>query len=542
MTVNARLLGTALIVAAAAVSACGKRGDPLPPIRPVPGRIADLIARRTDDRVELRFTVPAANVDGTTPSAIDRIEIYRMMTTEDAKSPSTVVLTNRKNVIGQIVVRRPPPPDTSASKDKPAAAAPEKTPAPPKPEPPAGPAPGEPAVFADTTPYDGAPANAVRYYMVIEWAGGQQQRSSPLVVRMVSTAPPRPVENLAGSFDETSIKITWVGPPLLFLPIARPGSPLPSSIMPLPVHPAPNELPIALMPKAPPAPAGGTTKGAATVTSGAAGAPATTGAPATATPPPATPPPPSVVPPIGQPTTSRTTTTAGGAQGTKGTTTTKGTTGATGFPALGQPPVSTTPPLGAAAPGMPAIGPAIAGTGAVGAPSVSVGVSRAYRVTEVDESGRELAAGGPLAPTIAASSLTLPVAFDKTRCFVVRTVDTMQQVVLESTPSAPVCVTPKDTFPPAAPTELRAFSSEAGRVVLTWTGVEAADLAGYVVLRGEGAGDNMQPLNATPMAETTFTDTTAKSGVTYVYAVVSVDSSPQHNPSAQSNKQTIVAR
>jgi hypothetical protein len=182
------------------------------------------------------------------------------------------------------------------------------------------------------------------------------------------------------------------------------------------------------------------------------------------------------------------------------------------------------------------------GVGMGAAPAISLGPVRGYRVTEVDASGHELTPNGPLTPPMSVSVDTLPVVFDKTRCFVVRTVDTMPgSVVAESAASDPVCVTPKDTFPPPAPSELRAFPSETG-VVLTWTGVEAADLAGYVVLRGEGAGDNMTPLNATPMSETTFSDTSVKSGVTYVYAVIAVDSSPQHNPSAQSNKQTIVAR
>ena len=522
MIVPVRLLRAALLVAAVAVSACGKRGDPLPPIRPVPGRIVDLVARRIDDRVELRFTVPATNNDGTTPPLIDRIEIYRTMSTEDATAPSAVVLLNRKNLIGQITVRRPPPPEATSDTAKTPAEKSAKSAKPEKPlaTPPGavpGPAPGELAIYTDSTPTDSMPASAMRHYMLVAWAGTQQQRSTRLEVSMASYVPPRPVEQLAATFDETAIKISWVGPPLLFLPIERLGSPLPIGMLPPPAHVEPGTLPIAQMPKPsvmPATPAIGAAPGTAVPTT--PGQPPAPGV-LTANPPP----PPTTTPGFLPP--SRT-----------------GSTGAL--------PPATTPDQTRGTFGLPGAGAAggVGRTGGLGlgmgtAPAVSIGIVRGYRVTEVDESGHELTPNGPLATPIPASLDTLPVAFDKTRCFVVRTVDTKGSVVVESTASEPVCVTPKDTFPPPAPTELRAFPSETG-VVLTWTGVEAADLAGYVVLRGEGAGDNMTPLNATPMSETTFSDTTVKSGVTYVYAVIAVDSSPQHNPSAQSNRQTIVAR
>ena len=66
-------VGVVLCVAAAA---CGKKGDPLPPLRPVPARITDFEAIRSAGQVELRFTVPSVNLDDTTPVAIDRVDIY----------------------------------------------------------------------------------------------------------------------------------------------------------------------------------------------------------------------------------------------------------------------------------------------------------------------------------------------------------------------------------------------------------------------------------------------------------------------------------
>ena len=46
------------------------------PLRPLPARVADAAARRVGDRVELRFTIPATNVDNSTPPAITRLDIY----------------------------------------------------------------------------------------------------------------------------------------------------------------------------------------------------------------------------------------------------------------------------------------------------------------------------------------------------------------------------------------------------------------------------------------------------------------------------------
>lgn len=65
-----------VLVATVLAGACGKRGAPLPPIRPVPAQVTDLLARRTGDRIEIGFNIPTENTDGTTPPVISRVEIY----------------------------------------------------------------------------------------------------------------------------------------------------------------------------------------------------------------------------------------------------------------------------------------------------------------------------------------------------------------------------------------------------------------------------------------------------------------------------------
>ena len=74
------------------------------------------------------------------------------------------------------------------------------------------------------------------------------------------------------------------------------------------------------------------------------------------------------------------------------------------------------------------------------------------------------------------------------------------------------------------------------------SGVEAADLAGYVVLRGEAAGGELLPLFEAPLRESTYRDTAAKPGVRYAYAVVAVDKATPPNRSSLSNRVEETAR
>jgi hypothetical protein len=127
------------------------------------------------------------------------------------------------------------------------------------------------------------------------------------------------------------------------------------------------------------------------------------------------------------------------------------------------------------------------------------------------------------------------------RCYDVRTVTTQGAVSFESAPSPPACVTPADTFPPPAPTSLAAVAGE-GAISLIWKGVEAPDLAGYVVLRAEAPSGELRPLFEAPIRESTYRDTTAKPGVRYVYTVVAVDRATPPNRSGLSNRVEETAR
>jgi hypothetical protein len=109
--------------------------------------------------------------------------------------------------------------------------------------------------------------------------------------------------------------------------------------------------------------------------------------------------------------------------------------------------------------------------------------------------------------------------------------------LLQSDASAPVRVTFRDLVAPPTPAKITALV-ETNAVRLIWDPVTAPDLAGYRLYRGEAVGfgatlkdlGSYDLLNRT-VTETTFADTTMEHGISYRYAVASVDKNG--NQSAQ---------
>jgi len=149
-------------------------------------------------------------------------------------------------------------------------------------------------------------------------------------------------------------------------------------------------------------------------------------------------------------------------------------------------------------------------------------------VVEATRAGVEEAAPVQATP-LTGGSWSTPYEFGKERCFVARGVVRRGAVSTESATVGPVCVTPVDTFAPAAPTGLVAVSDPDG-VTLLWEPVPAADLAGYLVLRAEGTSETVQELTPKPIASVQFVDNTVRAGVRYVYYVVAVDASGNRSP------------
>ena len=125
------------------------------------------------------------------------------------------------------------------------------------------------------------------------------------------------------------------------------------------------------------------------------------------------------------------------------------------------------------------------------------------------------------------------MAFGVPRCYVVRAVSVFGAQAIESEASRAPCVTPVDSFAPAAPASLTAIGG-AGAISLIWEANREPDLAGYLVLRATLPGGDFVPLTQAPIAQTTFNDTAVAPGTRYAYVVLAVDKAG--NRSARSNR------
>jgi hypothetical protein len=184
-------VAAALVVAA--LAACGKRGAPLPPLRRVPARVADAEARRLADRIELRFTVPATNADGTSPPTIDRVEVYRLTLAAKAPPPTIAQVAASDNLNTTLLVRPPPQPGAAP-------------PAAPDPRPAAG----EATTVVDTITGDavGAADAPVAHYVLVGVAGRRKGPMSPIVSVPLGPLPAAPTD-LKPTHDEKTLTLAW---------------------------------------------------------------------------------------------------------------------------------------------------------------------------------------------------------------------------------------------------------------------------------------------------------------------------------------------
>ena len=186
------------------LAACGKRGSPQPPLRPVPVAIADLAIERGSDSIQLRFTVPASNTDPSIPAAVDRVEIFALTQPAGSTVPTPEQLLIPANLIATIAVRpresEKPDPD---AKDKPVAAA--------KQQPDARPAPGEAAVHAEAIKPDALAKPQVRYYAAVPATGRRRGAPTAIIAVPLSAVPASPA-GVSVDYTEQVLALTWQPP------------------------------------------------------------------------------------------------------------------------------------------------------------------------------------------------------------------------------------------------------------------------------------------------------------------------------------------
>jgi len=482
------LLGFGML--AALVPGCGKKGPPLAPLVRLPGPVDAFSARRLGSTVYLQFTVPIKNQDNSTPADVARVEVYGYTGTPASDED----MVKYGTLVAEVPVRRPPPPEEEErARGEERKQKGEAEPAPqPKREP-------------------------------VEREPGFDQGATVTVTETVTPALLEPVVVARRSREKK--KTTVEAPPIL---------PPPASLVPIPTRVyvavgvnrkgqrgsfSPHAAVSTLDAPAPPA----DVKLSQTETAITIEWTPPPGAPVV-TPPPGAP---VVTPPPGA--------------------------------AVATPPRGA--PVGTPPPGAPAVAPQAAGTTVEipplpATPLVSQGGPVwSYEVYEIAQAAPvplpAAAATPPPMPLVTppvplnpqpltATSFTDPrIAFGTERCYAVRAMTTVGALREESEASDIACITPRDIYPPAAPTGLTAVVN-AGAVSLIWNPNAEPDLDGYLVLRAETPSGTLQPVTRELIRQTTFNDTTVTPGVRYVYAIVAVDKAG--NPSAQSNRIEETAR
>ena len=204
---------------------CGKKAPPLPPLVRLPAAPTDLSAVRRGSTVALRFTIPRANTDGSTPADLSRVDVYAV--TGASTLTSDEIIKRGKRVDS---IRVNPPADP----DEPETPSPEKA---PKPD--AGLNQGAVARVSESIVGGvGTGDSDIRSYVAV----GVNDRgrrgaisSASVSLAVAPPAPPRP----SVSYDEKRIAVTWTSPSvdsgktLTFRVYAAGEPPLPLTDMPL---------------------------------------------------------------------------------------------------------------------------------------------------------------------------------------------------------------------------------------------------------------------------------------------------------------------
>ncbi len=127
--------------------------------------------------------------------------------------------------------------------------------------------------------------------------------------------------------------------------------------------------------------------------------------------------------------------------------------------------------------------------------------------------------------------------FGATYVYSVRSFPQYPDKTLESTDSNLAIITPRDTFPPAAPQGLIVVlvppqGNIPAHIELSWAISPETDLAGYNVYRTEEAGVPPTRLNTELLLTPTFRDMNVQPGHVYFYTVTAVDSSGNESASS----------
>jgi predicted small lipoprotein YifL len=101
------------------VTGCGKKGPPLPPLVKLPVAPVDLTAERHGDTIDLQFTVPTTNTDGTRPANVASVDVYAITAPVTARPLTDQQVLKFGTKVASLAVKSPRDPNLTAEPDDP---------------------------------------------------------------------------------------------------------------------------------------------------------------------------------------------------------------------------------------------------------------------------------------------------------------------------------------------------------------------------------------------------------------------------------------
>ena len=165
-----------------------------------------------------------------------------------------------------------------------------------------------------------------------------------------------------------------------------------------------------------------------------------------------------------------------------------------------------------------------------------------YNVYRISETGGELVQ--PLNDALVSGTQYQDKNYKpgETYHYVVRSVSLgTEGAQVESLNSNVVSVSPRDIFPPSAPTSITVAAAP-GRLSIFFPANPEGDIAGYNIFRSTDPDlppDRWTKLNATLLTKTTFQDEKVESGKRYYYYLVAVDTAGNLSPRSEVVSETV---
>lgn len=191
----------ALFIVSVSVASCGKKGDPRPPLVLLPIAPADFtVARRASDAI-IQFTIPPGNTDGSSPSDVDRVDVYAF---DGSPTLPADDMVRRGVKVGSVIVNPAIDPDASQAEVEEAKAK----------NPPGGLDRGAKATviehLAQTTL---SPDQPLRSYLAVgvnhRGRRGAPTRAAAVPLGPSPAAPPAP----RVTYDEKNVTVEWTAAP-----------------------------------------------------------------------------------------------------------------------------------------------------------------------------------------------------------------------------------------------------------------------------------------------------------------------------------------